>query len=57
MLDDRHRKVAWEYVALERPRAEVAADLGVTPGRVSQMAKRALEHLRDAMSREEVAYD
>jgi len=50
VLDDRHRKVAWEYVALERPRAEVAADLGVTPGRVSQMAKRALEHLRDAMS-------
>jgi len=53
-LDDRHRKVAWEYVALERPRAEVAAELGVTPARVSQMAKRALEQLRDAMSREEV---
>lgn len=52
VLDDRHRKVAWEYVALERPRAEVAVELGVTPARVSQMAKRALEQLRDAMSRE-----
>jgi RNA polymerase sigma-70 factor (ECF subfamily) len=58
VLDDRHRKVAWEYVALERPRAEVAAELGVTPARVSQMATRALEQLRDAMRREEVcAYD
>lgn len=49
VLDDRHRKVAWEYIALERPRADVAAELGVTPARVSQMAKRALEQLRDAM--------
>lgn len=49
VLDERHRKVAWEYIALERPRAEVAADLGVTPARVSQMAKRTLEQLRDAM--------
>lgn len=57
VLDDRHRKVAWEYVALERPRAEVAAELGVTPARVSQMAKAALEQLRDAMSPEEVAHD
>ncbi len=55
VLDDRHRRVAWEYVALERPRIEVAAELGVTPARVSQMAKRALEQLRDAMSREEVS--
>jgi RNA polymerase sigma-70 factor (ECF subfamily) len=57
VLDDRHRKVAWEYVALERPRAEVAAELDVTPARVSQMAKRALEQLRDALSQEEVADD
>jgi RNA polymerase sigma factor (sigma-70 family) len=54
VLDDRHRKVAWEYVALERPRAEVAAELGVTPARVSQMVKPALKQLRDAMRREEV---
>lgn len=46
VLDTRHRKVAWEYIALERPRAEVAAELGVSPGRVSQMAKRVLEELR-----------
>ena len=57
VLDDRHRKVAWEYVALERPRADVAAELGVTPARVSQMARRALEELRDALNREEVADD
>lgn len=55
--DDRHRKVAWEYVALERPRAEVAAELGVTPARVSQMAKRVLEQLRDAMSQRRCTYD
>ncbi|MGH3720359.1 MAG: sigma-70 family RNA polymerase sigma factor [Pseudonocardiaceae bacterium] len=53
-LDGRHHKMAWEYVALERPRAEVAAELGVTPPRVSQMANRALEKLLNAMSREEV---
>lgn len=54
-LDDRHRKVAWKYIALERPRAEVAAELDVTPARVSQMARRALELVRDAMNREEGA--
>lgn len=51
VLDERHRKVAWEYIALERPRAEVAAELGVTPGRVNQMAARALGKLRDAIDR------
>lgn len=55
VLDDRHRKVAWDYVALERPRSEVAADLGVTPARVSQMARYALRQLRDALGSEEVA--
>jgi RNA polymerase sigma factor (sigma-70 family) len=49
VLDDRHRKVAWEYLALERPRTEVAAELDVTPARVSQMARRVLEQLRDAL--------
>jgi RNA polymerase sigma factor (sigma-70 family) len=46
VLDTRHRKVAWNYVALGRPRAEVAAELDVSPSRVSQMARRALEELR-----------
>jgi RNA polymerase sigma factor (sigma-70 family) len=54
VLDERHRRVAWEYIALGRPRTEVAAELGVTPARVSQMAARALEQMRDAISREEV---
>lgn len=49
VLDERHRKVAWEYIALARPRTEVAAELGVTPARVSQMAKQALDVLRDAL--------
>lgn len=53
-LDERHRKVAWEFVALERPRNEVAAELGVTPGRVSQMKLEALAKLREAMGWEEV---
>lgn len=55
VLDDRHRRVAWEYIALERPRAEIAAELGVTPARVSQMTTRALQQLRDALGSEEVA--
>lgn len=54
LLDARHRKVVWEYVALERPRQDVAAELGVTPGRVSQMAKEALRILREALESERV---
>ncbi len=53
-LDERLRYVAWEYVARARPRPEVAAELGVSPGRVSQMAKEALRQLRKAMEPEEV---
>ncbi|WP_332643569.1 RNA polymerase sigma factor [Aeromicrobium sp.] len=52
ILDDRHRKVAWEYIALGRDRTEVAAELGVSPARVSQMAKKAAEDLREAFRRE-----
>lgn len=46
VLDSRHRMVIREYVAHERPRSEVAAELGVTPARVSQMTREALEKLR-----------
>jgi RNA polymerase sigma factor (sigma-70 family) len=46
VLDTRHRKVAWDYIALGRSRAEVAAELDVSPSRVSQMVRRALEDLR-----------
>lgn len=51
VLDERHRKVAWDYLALDRPRKEVAAELGVSPARVSQMAKEALKTLKDEMQR------
>ncbi|MEU2043595.1 sigma-70 family RNA polymerase sigma factor [Nocardia niwae] len=54
VLDEPHRKVAREYIAQARPRADVAADLGVTPARVSQMMTRALKELRSAISREQV---
>jgi RNA polymerase sigma-70 factor (ECF subfamily) len=53
ILDDRHRKVVWETMALGRPRDEVAAELGVTPPRVSQMTTRALTLLREEMNKRE----
>ena len=53
ILDPRHRTVAEEYVAKERPRAEVASELGVTPARVSQMAAKAIEQLRLELMRQE----
>ena len=53
VLETRHRKVVWEIAGLGRKRAEVAADLGVTPARVSQMMTRALEDLRGEMRRKE----
>lgn len=54
LLDERHRRVAWEYVAKERPRGDVAAELGVSPARVSQMAAAALRHLKEALEMEGV---
>jgi RNA polymerase sigma factor (sigma-70 family) len=53
VLDERHRKAVWDMVALERSRSEVAAELGVTPARVSQMVTAALKDLRDEMNRKE----
>ena len=53
VLDERHRKVVWETVALERPRSEVAAELKVSPARVSQMTTRSLVLLREEMRRRE----
>lgn len=53
LLDDRTRKAVWEYIALERPRAEVAAELGVSPSRVSQMVKQALALLQAEVTRRE----
>lgn len=54
LLDGRHRKVVWDLVALGRARDEVAEELGVTPGRVSQMRNAALRVLRDALIEEGV---
>jgi RNA polymerase sigma factor (sigma-70 family) len=53
VLDERHRKAVWETAALERPRSEVAAELDVSPARVSQMTARALVLLREEMNRRE----
>lgn len=49
LLNMQQRYVAWEYLALGRPRLQVASELTVTPGRISQIAKAALLILRDAM--------
>lgn len=57
ILDARHRKAVWETAALERPRSQVAAELGVSPARVSQMVTRALALLREEMQRREEEND
>jgi len=54
VLDTRHRQAVWEYVAKGRPRAEVAAELGVTPARVNQMVSKALRQLKEAQEMEGV---
>lgn len=53
VLSERHRDVVWRRAALEEARAQVAADLGVSPGRVSQITEAALEQLRDEIGKEE----
>lgn len=49
VLDDRHRAAVWQFVALEQPRREVAAELGVTGPRVSQMVRAAVHVLRQKL--------
>lgn len=51
-LPDRLRIVISDYFLDERPMAEIAAELGVTESRVSQMRAEALVLLRDAMNHE-----
>jgi RNA polymerase sigma factor for flagellar operon FliA len=51
-LPDRLRIVISDYFLEERPMAEIAAELGVTESRVSQMRAEALVLLRDALNRE-----
>ncbi|MBO0596334.1 sigma-70 family RNA polymerase sigma factor [Nesterenkonia sp. E16_7] len=57
VLDVRHRKAVWDFVALRRPRSEIAAELGVTPARVTQMKTRALERLLEEVTRGEGTND
>ena len=49
-LPDRLRIVISDYFLQERPMAEIAAELGVTESRVSQMRAEALVLLRDALN-------
>ncbi len=49
-LPDRLRVVVETYFFAERPMAEIAAELGVTESRVSQMRAEALVLLKDAMN-------
>lgn len=51
-LPERLRLVISEYFLAERPMAEIAAELGVTESRVSQMRAEALVLLRDALNHE-----
>ncbi len=49
-LDSQAQYVLGQYVVLERPRAEIAAELGVTPSRVSQVATQSLKHVHEAVA-------
>lgn len=49
-LPERLRKVVEDYFFAERPMAEIAAELGVTDSRISQMRAEALALLRDGMN-------
>jgi RNA polymerase sigma factor for flagellar operon FliA len=49
-LPDRLRKVVTGYFLAERPMSEIAAELGVSESRVSQLRAEALNLLRDGMN-------
>ncbi len=51
-LPERLRVVVEDYFFAERPMADIAADLGVTDSRISQMRAEALSLLRDALNHE-----
>lgn len=52
VLDDRERKIVWQYKALGLPRAEVAQAFGIDPSRVSQISTAALTKMREALPEE-----
>lgn len=54
LLDERHRKVLEERIVKDRSRNDVAAELGVTPGRVSQLVKEGLRQIKEALEKEGV---
>ncbi|TIC85971.1 sigma-70 family RNA polymerase sigma factor [Nocardioides sp. GY 10113] len=49
-LPERLRKVVEDYFFAERPMAEIAAELGVTDSRISQMRAEALALLKDGLN-------
>jgi RNA polymerase sigma factor FliA len=49
-LPDRLQQVITEYFLNERPMAEIAADLGVTESRISQLRAEALSLLKDGLN-------
>jgi RNA polymerase sigma factor for flagellar operon FliA len=51
-LPDRLRKVITEYYLDERPMADIAAELGVTDSRISQLRAEALVLLKDGMNQQ-----
>lgn len=51
-LPERLRTVVTDYFLNERPMTEIAAEMGVTESRVSQMRAEALALLREALNRE-----
>jgi len=53
LLPERERDVVWRREALEVPREQIAAELGVSPGRVSQITKAALQQLHDLIEKGE----
>ncbi len=48
-LDAQAHTVLAQYIVLDKPRAEVAAELGVTPARVSQIATKVLAQINAAV--------
>jgi RNA polymerase sigma factor (sigma-70 family) len=55
LLTAQERAAVWQRVALNRPRQEVATQLEVSGGRVSQLVTQALRKLEQAMNEEGAA--
>ena len=53
-LEGRDRQVVWERIVHERSLRDIAAEFDLSEGRISQITKKALETLRDALERQGV---